>query len=253
MVRLKEKVAVITGGARGIGKQIALTFASEGADIVIGDVIEMDSTAQEIMKLGRKVITVKTDVTKKADVANLVETTIKNFKKVDILVNDAGITRPGKLLEITEENWDAVFNVNLKGVFLCTQAAARHMVEEKYGKIVSIASMAGLRGFTPNQAIYGPSKAGVVQFTRICAVQLGPYGINVNAIAPGVIKTDILSTGRSPEEVQKIIERGKGQAALRRIGTTQDIANVALFLASDESSFITGQVISADGGYLSSA
>ncbi len=253
MGKLEKRVAIITGGARGIGKQIALTFASEGADIVIGDIIEMEATAQEIMKLGRKVITVKTDVTKKADVENMIDTTIGKFKKVDILVNDAGITRPGKLLEIAEENWDAVFNVNLKGVFLCTQAVAKHMVEQKYGKIVSIASMAGLRGFTPNQAIYGPSKAGVIQFTRVCAVQLGPYGINVNAIAPGVIKTDILSTRRSPEEVQQIIERGEKQAALRRIGTTQDIANVALFLASEDSSFITGQVISADGGYLSSA
>jgi len=133
-------VAVITGGARGIGKQIVLTFAREGADIVVGDVIDMDAVAQEVKGLGRKVVTVKTDVAKKEEVNHLMDSAVKNFNKVDILINDAGITRRANFLEMTEEDWDAVLDVNLKGTFLCTQAAARHMMKQKYGKIINMSS-----------------------------------------------------------------------------------------------------------------
>ena len=161
MGKLEGKVAVVTGGARGIGKEIALTFAAEGVDITLSDVLEMEVAAQEIKDLGRKVITVKTDVTKKEEVKNLIDTAIDNFKKVDILVNNAGIQRHASLLEMTEEAWDAVINVNLKGVFLCIQVAAKHMVERKYGKIVNIASMAGLSAGTA-PVNNGASKTGVV-------------------------------------------------------------------------------------------
>ncbi len=248
MTKLNKKVAIITGGARGMGKQMALTFASEGADIVIGDIIGMESTVQEVRKLGRNVIAVNTDVTKKADVQNLINTAIENFKKVDILVNNAGIMRPAKLLEMTEEDWDAVFNVNLRGVFLCTQAVAKHMIEQKYGKIINMASMAGVGSASPGQTNYATSKAGVIQLTKVCALELGPYGINVNAIAPGVVKTDILYSLKSPEEVNQFIAEREKQAALGRVGTPQDIANIALFLATEDSSFITGHVIAANGG-----
>ncbi|MFC2003210.1 SDR family NAD(P)-dependent oxidoreductase [Chloroflexota bacterium] len=250
MGKLDQKVAVITGAARGIGKQIALTFAREGADIVIGDILttEMEAAAQEIRDLGREVITVKTDMTRKGEVKNLIDSSIDNFKKVDILVNNAGITRNAPLLEMTEENWDAVLNVNLKGVFLCTQAAAKHMIERKYGKIINIASVAGLGSTNTRMANYASSKAGVIQLTQVCARELGPYGINVNAIAPGMVLTDILYTQRTPEQVKELVEGREKLAVLGRIGATQDIANLALFLASDDSSFITGQVIAADGG-----
>jgi len=246
MGKLAQKVAVITGGARGIGKQIALTFASEGADIVIGDIIEMEAAAQGIKDLGRAVITVKTDVTHKEAVRNLIDSAIDNFNKVDILVNNAGIVRHAPLLEMAEEEWNAVIDVNLKGVFLCTQAVAKHMVKRQYGKIINIASIAGLNAVYVS-ANYCVSKAGVIQLTKVCARELGPYGINVNAIAPGVVITDMTYT-RTPAEAERFIEERRNWAILGRIGTAQDMANLALFLASDQSSFITGQVIAADGG-----
>ena len=246
MGRLDKKVAVITGGARGIGKQIALTFAIEGADIVIGDMIEMDTTAREIKSLRREVITVKADVSNKKDVKNLIDRALATFEKVDILVNNAGLTRHAPLLELTEEDWDAVMNVNLKGVFFCTQAAAKHMVQRRYGKIINMASVAGLNavGVAANYCV---SKAGVIQLTKVCAREFGAYGINVNAIAPGVVVTD-MTYARPQEEAKRFIEERRKLTVLGRAGTTQDIADLAVFLASDESSFITGQVIAADGG-----
>ena len=246
MGKLAQKVAVITGGARGIGKQIALTFASEGADIVIGDIIEMEAAAQDIKDLGRAVITVKTDVTHKEAVRNLIDSAIDNFNKVDILVNNAGIVRHAPLLEMAEEEWNAVIDVNLKGVFFCTQAVAKYMIERQYGKIINIASIAGLNAVYVS-ANYCVSKAGVIQLTKVCARELGPYGINVNAIAPGAVITDMTYT-RTPAEAERFIEERRNWAVLGRTGTAQDMANLALFLASDQSSFITGQVIAADGG-----
>lgn len=247
MEKLARKVAVITGGARGIGKQIALTFAGEGADIVIGDIIEMETVAQDIKSLGREVITIKTDVTSKEEVQNLIHTAVNNFNKVDILVNNAGITRRASFMELTEDDWNAVLDVNLKGAFLCSQAAAEHMIKRKYGKIINIASVAGLNAVYVS-ANYCVSKAGIIQLSKVCARELGPYGINVNAIAPGVVLTDIVYYQRTQAEVERYVEDREKWAALGRLGTVEDIANVALFLASDESSFITGQVIAADGG-----
>lgn len=247
--RLEQKVAIITGGGRGIGKQIALTFASEGADIVIGDVIDMEAVAREAKGLGARVITVKTDVSKKVEVKNLIDTAVDNFKKIDILVNDAATTQRASLLEMSEETWDKIMNVNLKGAFFCTQAAARYMIDRKYGKIINMASVAGMRGVVLHPAInYAVSKAGIVKLTELCARELGSYGINVNAIAPGVILTDMTRFGRTTAEFEQFVEQRGKLAALGRLGTAQEIANLALFLASDESSFITGQVIAADGG-----
>lgn len=250
MGKLVQKVAVITGGARGIGRQMAIAFAAEGADIVIGDILEMDATAQEVVKLGRKVITVAVDVSKKAEVERFIGDAIKSFKKVDILVNNAGIVHRANLLEMTEDDLDRIFNVNLKGTLFCTQAVANHMMEKKYGKIINMASIAGTIGFVPKLGGYAASKAGIVQLTKFFAVELGCYGINVNAIAPALIITDITYVQRSKEEVNQMIEEGKKRTALGKAGSSQDIANLALFLASDDSSFITGEVISCNGGRL---
>jgi len=250
MGKLDNKVAVITGGARGIGKQIALTFAIEGADIVIGDILDMDAAAQEITNMERRVITVKTDVSRQDEVKNLFDTTIAAFKKVDVLVNNAGIPGRTTLMEMTEDTWDKIFNVNLKGVLFCTQAAARTMMAQKYGKIVNIASIAGL-GHTYMEKVspnYATSKAGTIRFTKLCSKEFGPFGINVNAIAPGFVETDSIYTGRSPEEAEQFKNEEIQQTPIGRAGTPQDIANLALFLASDDSSFITGQTIVADGG-----
>lgn len=246
---LSEKVAIITGGARGMGKHIALTLASRGAHVVIADVMEMKSATQEIKNsTGREVIAVKTDITNKEEVKNLIDVAIDKFKKVDILVNNAGITRRALLVDMSEEDWDAVLDVNLKGVFLCTQAVAKYMMERRYGKIINIASVAGINSLLAGTANYATSKAGVIRLTAASALELGPYGINVNAVAPGTVVTDMTHTGRTPAEFEEFIEGTKKKTALHRVGTPQDIANVIAFLASDESSYITGQVIPVEGG-----
>ncbi len=250
MGRLEGKVAIVTGSARGIGREIALCYAKEGAAIVVNDVLtkEMEATAEEIRGLGKKAIAVKADVSQKKEVQSLFEKTLEEYERIDILVNNAGIARHAPFLEITEEIWDRVLAVNLKGPFLCSQAVAPHMMRQKYGKIINISSSAGIGSSNYGMAEYAPAKAGLIMLTKVCATELGPYGINVNAIAPGAIVTDITYSVRRGEELEKWIELRKSQAVLRRLGTTQDMANLALFLASDESSFISGQVIASNGG-----
>jgi len=248
MGRLDGKVAVITGAARGIGKQIALTFAREGADVVCADVADTEGLASELRDLGRKALAVKTDVTKKAEVERLADETIRAFERIDLLVNNAGIVRPAGLMDLREDDWDAVLDVNLKGVLLCTQAVAGHMVKAKSGRIINIASVAGLNTVAGPVASYAPSKAGVIQLTKVSALELGPHGINVNAIAPGPVITDLTYEGRTRAKAEEYIEASRKKAVLGRLATPEDIANVALFLASEESSMITGQTIAVDGG-----
>jgi len=247
-VKLTGKVAIVTGSTRGIGKAIAMSFASDGAAVVVTarHIEQANQVVDEIKNQGGTAIAIKADVANRADVHNLVKSTLENFKAIHILVNNAGITRHVPLLEMTEEDWDVVLDVDLKGVFNCTQAVLGHMMEQRYGKIINISSVAGV-GF-PGSANYGAAKAGVIQLTKVTAVEAGPYGINVNSIAPGLIITDITYTGRSKEEAERFIEKRKEQAVLGRVGRPEDIANVALFLASDDSNFITGQVICCDGG-----
>lgn len=250
MGKLDGKAAVVTGGARGIGRQIALTFANEGADLVVGDVIDMEPLAREVESIGRKVITVKTDVSNRDEVKNLFEAAFDSFQKVHVLVNNAGIPGRNTLMDMTEDAWDKIFDVNLKGMLFCTQAAARFMMEAKSGRIINIASIAGLQhAYFPRVSLnYAVSKAAIMRLTKVCAKELGPYRINVNAIAPGFVETDITYRGRSLEEAKRFIEEEVKQTPIGRAGTPQDIADLALFLASDNSSFITGQVIVADGG-----
>ena len=240
----------MTGSARGIGKAIAMTFASEGAAVVVNDILieQAHQVVDEIKNQGGKAIAFKADVANRAEVHNLVKSTLENFGAIHILVNNAATTRHLPLLEITEEDWDVVLDVDLKGVFNCTQAVLSHMMEQQYGKIINISSVAGFSGSRVGMANYGVAKAGVIQLTKTTAMEAGPYGINVNSIAPGLVVTDLTYSRRSKEEAERFIEDGKERAVLGRVGRPEDIANLALFLASDDSSYITGQVICCDGG-----
>jgi len=251
-MRLKDRVSLITGASRGIGRAIAMTFAREGSDIIVNYVQnkgQADEVVREIIGMGRRAISIQADVMNKERVTEMVGQAIREFAKIDVLVNNAGIVwKPSKLLETSKEEWEKVLGVNLLGTYYCIQASAPHMIDRKYGKIINISSLAGIGTTFLEQAAYGPSKAAVINLTKRLSYELGQYNINVNAIAPGLVRTEILSSGRSEAEVEKSFQEVAKLAALRRVGEPQDIANVALFLASDESSFMTGQVLVADGG-----
>jgi 3-oxoacyl-[acyl-carrier protein] reductase len=243
-MRLKDKVALITGGARGIGRSIAMVFAREGADIVVADVnLESASkTAAEIEGLGRKALALELDVTDFAKVEDGVNKILDKLGKVDILVNNAGITKDNLLLRMSQAEWDAVINVNLKGTFNCIKAVSRPMVKQRSGRIISIASIIGLMG-NWGQANYAASKAGIIALTKTVAKELASRNINANSVAPGFIQTDM--TAKLPEEVKRKMMEAIPMA---KLGTPEDVANVCLFLASDESSYVTGQTITVDGG-----
>ncbi len=249
-MRLEGKKALVTGGSRGIGRAISLTFAREGADVAVNFHRSQEKAlevAQEIRSMGRDAIEVRADVSVKSDVLEMVDQVIKNFGNIDILVNNAGIGKRAPILEMTEEEWDTVIDVNLKGVFLCTQAVAREMMRRGGGRIINIASLAAV-GAVGNSAQYAAAKAGILQFTKCAAYELGEHKIHVNSICPGLIETDMLYSGRrSKEEIEKNIARCKF-SILGRLGKPQDIANMALFLASEEAEFITARNFIVDGG-----
>jgi NAD(P)-dependent dehydrogenase (short-subunit alcohol dehydrogenase family) len=248
-MRLKDKVAIVTGAGRGIGEAIALLFAEEGANVVVNDVNEADakSTAEEIKGRGRQAKAVIGSVTVQGVVQRMVDTAVQEFGTLDILVNNAGIIRDARLHKMTEEQWDRVIEVNLKGAFLCTQCAARVMREKRYGKIINLSS-AMWKG-NPGQLNYSAAKAGIIGLTRTAAKELAPKGINVNAIAPGLILTDMLKS-TPPAILEQMQKNLAATVPLNRLGLPRDVANVALFLASDESSYVTGEVISCDGGLI---
>lgn len=247
-MRLKGKVAVITGSGQGLGKGYALEFAKQGADIVVNDVNEenANSVVKEIEGLGGKAIAVKAAVNKREDAGRLIDTAIEKLGKVDILVNNAGITRTAMLHKMTEQQWDEVISVNLTGVYNCIQAVAAHMMERKYGKIINVTSVAGLRG-TMGQINYGAAKAGVIGITKSAARELARYGINVNAVAPGVIETAMTEVIRTNP---KFRDKFMSEIPLGRFGQPEDVATVAAFLASDDAGYMTGQVLSVDGGII---
>lgn len=251
-MKLAGKVAIVTGSGRGIGEAIAKKFAQEGASVAVVDIDEREATrvAGEIVNSGGKAIAIKVDVSKKADTQNMVKRTLDKFKALHILVNDAAIVRNAPLVEMTEEAWDAVVDIDLKGVFFCTQAVLEHLMKQRYGKIVNIASAQGTGSSgTEDFANYAAAKGGVIQLTKVTARVGGPYGINVNSIAPGVIMTKILlEMLGSKEKVQQFVESRQKLTVLGRTGVPDDIANLALFLVSDDSSYLTGQVICMDGG-----
>lgn len=251
MFDLSEKVAIVTGARRGIGRGIALSLAKSGADVVVSDIdlSECQKVVGEIESTGRKGLAVKCDVTQKSEVEEMVAQTVKEFGKVDILVNNAGVVGFKPFLELTEEEWDRVIDINLKGQFLCAQAVAKEMVKQKWGRIVNIASIASGQvgvGF-PNVAHYCASKGGITALTEALALELSPQGINVNAIGPGVIETDMTKGMLADEKTtQGILMRvPKG-----RVGQPEDIGAAAVFLASDEADYITGATLFVDGGWL---
>ncbi|MFA4888452.1 MAG: 3-oxoacyl-[acyl-carrier-protein] reductase [Candidatus Omnitrophota bacterium] len=243
-MRLKDKVALVTGGARGIGRDIALLFAKEGADVVVGDINlpEAEITCLEIEALGRKTLALQLDVTSFVKTTEVINKILDKFTKIDILVNNAGITKDGLLLRMSEEDWDAVIAVNLKGAFNCTKAASKVMIKQRSGKIVNIASIIGIIG-NYGQANYSASKAGIIALTKTAAKELAARNINVNAVAPGFIQTDM--TAKLPEEVK---QKMKQAIPLGKFGSPLDVASVCVFLASEDSSYITGQTIIVDGG-----
>ncbi|MCU0643059.1 MAG: 3-oxoacyl-[acyl-carrier-protein] reductase [bacterium] len=241
---MENRVAIITGSGRGIGKAIAMKLAQENMNIVICDVDEtaIAETVKEIEGTGVQAIGIKVDVTNSADVARLFDETIKKFERVDVLVNNAGITRDNLLIRMQESDWDAVIAVNLKGTFNCLKAAAKIMMKQRSGKIVNISSVVGVMG-NIGQANYSASKGAVISLTKSAAKELAPRNITVNAIAPGYIETEM--TKNLPDNVKEMF---LNLVPLKRPGSPEDVANVVSFLVSHQADYITGQVIHVDGG-----
>jgi len=244
-MRLQGKVAVITGAARGIGRETALLFAREGARVVVADVdTRGEVVAQDIRQTGGEALFARTDVTSRESCHALVGSTLAAFGQVDVLVNNAGIVRDAVLAKLTESDFDLVVNVNLKGTFTMTQAVVAPMVERGSGSIINVSSVVGLYG-NFGQTNYAATKAGVIGMTRVWARELGKKGIRVNAVAPGFIRTEM--TQGVPE---KVLDMMRDKTPLGRLGTPEDVARVFLFLASDEAAYVHGAVISVDGGLI---
>jgi 3-oxoacyl-[acyl-carrier protein] reductase len=245
-MRLKDKVAVVTGAGRGIGQAIALAYAREGAHVVVNDIdpATAEATAAEAARLGSKSLAVVADIAKPTDIARLIETTVRERGRVDIVVNNAMKIVPGKLEELPEASWDTTMNIGLKGAFLVSQAAARHMIRHRSGCFVNIASVAGV--FPYNWAgAYSVVKAGLIMLTQLMALEWAPYGIRANAIAPGYIRTPGTEAMYADPEIYE--GRRKG-VPMGRVGSGEDVTGVAVFLASDEARYTTGSLVGADGG-----
>ncbi len=244
--RLKDRVAIITGGARGIGKAAAIKMVKEGASVALLDILPEDLArlGKELKALGGKTLGIETDVTKKKEVEKADEKILSRWGRVDILVNNAGIVQPAPLEKVQEKDWDQVVDVNLKGAFFCTRAVLPSMKTHRYGKIVNLSSRASLG--KELRTVYAATKAALIGLTRTWALELAQYNINVNAIAPGPIATELFTSANPADSPRtKAIING---IPLKRMGQPEDVGNLILFLASDESSFITGQVIFICGG-----
>lgn len=242
---MKGQTAIITGSSRGIGRTTAEEFAKRGVNIIIVDINggNAETVAEEIKsRYGVETLGIRADISKSDDVKRLFDEAVKKFSKIEILVNNAGITRDNLLIRMKDEEWDAVLNINLKGAFLCSREAVKIMSKIKYGRIINLASVVAFMG-NPGQVNYSASKAGLVALTRTVAKEYASRGITVNAVAPGFIQTAM--TEQLPEKVKEEMLR---MIPLGRFGTTEDVANVIIFLALPESGYITGQVIHVNGG-----
>ncbi len=245
---LKNKVAIVTGSRRGIGKEIALALAKAGANVVVSDINldDCNKVVEEIKAIGKKGLAVKADVSNPEDLSQMINLTTEKFGKVDILVNNAGIYMQKSLTDLTEQDFDRVLDINLKGVFLCSKAAVPEMIKQGKGKIINITSIAGQVGFA-NSSAYCASKGAIINMTRELALELAQYKINVNAIGPGVIETDMTKELLKDKATRETL---LANIPLSRIGKPEDIANAALFLASDNSDYITGITLFVDGGWI---
>jgi 3-oxoacyl-[acyl-carrier protein] reductase len=247
-MRLKEKIAVVTGSSRGVGRAVALGFAKEGAKVVI-NYTSNEKAAEEVVgsiqSMGGEALSVKADVAQKSDVDKLIGSAIATFGGLDILVNNAGFTRPALMVKMTEEQWDQVVDIHLKGAFLCSQAAANHMKEKNSGKIINVTSVAGLVG-TVGQINYSAAKGGIISMTKSIARELARYNVCANVISLGIVATDMTETIRTDEKLREIY---MNRILLKRFAEAEDISPAFVFLASDESNYITGQLLCVDGGY----
>jgi 3-oxoacyl-[acyl-carrier protein] reductase len=243
MMNLANRVALVTGSSRGIGKAIALKLSEAGANVVVNDSSGNAGEVSEQIKLnGKQSIACVADVSSSAEVNAMVEQTVGTFGKIDILVNNAGIIRDQLLLKMTDAEWESVLDVNLKSVFFCTRAVIKYMLKQRYGRIINISSVVGLIG-NVGQANYASAKAGIIGFTRSVAREVAPRGITVNAVAPGFIDTG-MTQRLTDEQKQTLLTR----IPLGYLGSPEDVASTVVFLASDEARYITGQVLSVDGG-----
>jgi NAD(P)-dependent dehydrogenase (short-subunit alcohol dehydrogenase family) len=251
-MKLEGKTAIVTGSRRGIGRAIALALARDGADVVVADVSREDCqrVVAEIEGMGRKGLAVSCDVTSTPQVEEMVRRAVAEFGKLDILVNNAGVIAYKPFLELSDEDWDRIMGVNLKGQFLCARAAAREMIKHNWGRIINIASISsgGCGIAFPLIAHYTASKGGVMALTEALALELTPRGINVNAICPGAIDTDMTKDAKASGQLAALLAR----IPIGRLGQPEEIANLAAFLASEEASYISGAAIVVDGGWLTS-
>jgi 3-oxoacyl-[acyl-carrier protein] reductase len=247
-MKLKDKIALVTGSSRGIGRAVALAYAKEGAKVVV-NYTSNEKAAKEVVeaieKMDSQAIAVKADVAKKAETERLVQAGIDRFGRIDILVNNAGFGRPAMMLKMEEDQWDQVIDIHMKGVFLCSQAAGRHMKEQKSGKIINVSSVAGLVG-TVGQINYSAAKGGVLSMTKSMARELARYNICVNVISLGIVATDMSEKIRTDEKLSEIY---MNRILLKRFAEPEDISPAFVFFASDESNYITGQLLCVDGGY----
>jgi len=245
-MELTDRAAIVTGSARGIGRAIALKLAEVGADIVLNDIEaaaeSLEGTANEVRALGRKCLAVTADVSSPDDVSRLVEAAAAEFGRIDILVNNAGVTRDNIVMRMSDADWDTVLNIDLKSAFLCSRAVLRYMIKQRWGRIVSIASVVGIIG-NAGQANYAAAKAGVIGLTRSIAKEVGSRSITVNAIAPGFIETK-MTEQLEEKQRQELFKR----IPLQSLGTPRDVAETVAFFASEEARYITGQVLNVDGG-----
>ena len=244
---LENKVALITGASRGIGREVAIEMAKAGADIIInyiGDKALAEEVQTQVQSLGRKAIILEADVSNLQAIEQMLEQAVAEFSRVDILVNNAGITKDNLLARMKEEDWDAVLNINLKGIFNCTKSTLKYMMKQKYGRIVNVSSVVGVMG-NAGQANYAASKAGVIGFTKSVALELGSRNIRCNAIAPGFIETEMTAALD-----EKTVQGWREGIPLKRGGQPEDVANACVFLGSEMSAYITGQTLNVCGGML---